>query len=104
MTQPSAPTPIFVTLSSAASRRLFAAIIVFWLFAAAGFYFATEAALARWAPAASNQAVGLIVTWVWIAQLLPLLKRTRSLTSGLLKGLGYAGGLGALMVAVLHYV
>ena len=92
-----------VTLSPQAFRRLLVVVLIVWLGVSVSLYFLAEAAAARWAPTAGQHTTGLLVVFVWITQIVPFLKRTRSLLGAMRDGLVYAIGLGALLVVTIHY-
>jgi hypothetical protein len=92
-----------VNFSPEAFRRFLAAVVVGWVLAAVGLYILAESAAVRWAPAAGGQTTGLLVAFVWISQLVPFLKRTRSLLGAMRDGFVFAAGLGSLLILAIHF-
>ncbi len=62
-----------------------------------------ELLYARWAPWVANKGMSALVTAVWAYNLLPILRRQRSVLGGLSRALAYAGA-GAVAIAGALYL
>jgi hypothetical protein len=90
-------------LSPQATVRLNLAVIAVWLVIGLWFVVLANRFASRLSPAAGDYTIGLIVLACWASQLLPFLKRERSLLGAAWDGLLYAIVFGSLAVAGFRY-
>jgi hypothetical protein len=90
-------------LSPRAAARFNLAVIVAWVALGLLLVALTERVATRYAPAAGEYTIGLLVLFCWASQLMPFLKGRRSLLGAVWDGLRYAVLFGALAILGFRY-